>query len=285
MDNPVEKIEAEIKSEPWYVWAGAAAAAGIVVYFVWKRKQASTSATAANQNGATATDTLNGYTVGDMAGLPFGADSASGYNYQEGPMANTGSSYSEVGVNGNQVPIVPYGDTPIYDGNGNLIGWQTPGPTTSPNPPPTPAPPVPPTPGPPVPRTPGPPPVPAPQAATTRARGTGNPGYDKSALGLPFWQDNGSGFPKGAPGLVQDPNNGEVIPFGVPVQITQPKDSSGTVHLTYNGIQGEMHAWDVAGQGGGGFALPINAGRATMDQWTFSNGMHQGFDSLAMVGE
>ena len=69
------------------------------------------------------------------------------------PNALLGGTQSPFGQipsgNGNSVPLIPWGDTPIFDKLGNLIGWQQPGPTPTPTPnPPPKGPPGPPTPKP-----------------------------------------------------------------------------------------------------------------------------------------
>lgn len=124
-DNPLEageqKVESLLKSEPWYVWAAAAAAAGIVVYFVWQRKQTNSTSTAlASTQPTLATD----------PNVP------SGYQFANGPTGNF--PFPEVQSGNQTVPVLPSGLTPIYDSNGNLIGWQQPSPTVSPTPPPGP---------------------------------------------------------------------------------------------------------------------------------------------------
>src|SRR5690348_2934579 len=120
-----KKLESFISSEPWYVWAGAITAAGVIVYFVYKRRTAATIAP-----GKTA-DQMNGYTMADIAGLPYG-ELAGGYNYQSGPVDNYPGGWSSTAVGDTRVPIIPGGASPVYDPNGNLVGFQQPGPTSSP---------------------------------------------------------------------------------------------------------------------------------------------------------
>lgn len=295
-ENLIEKVEKEVKSEPWYVWAGAAAAAGLVFYYVWKSRQASSSAStsAGASTSANSSDATNGISQGDIAGLPYG-DLSSGYDYLSGPVGNYPSgSYNEVGVNGNQVPIVPYGDTPVYDGNGNLIGWQTPNPNqpTSPNPPPTQT------------QLPPPPTTTPTETGIIRALETSGQtsGYDKANPGgVPFRSTPGGAV------LSEAPYGSQVSITGAPVQGSDnfgsdPNHVGSTLWfpVTLNGQNGYISAYDIvnvitggaaspvqmhplstSGVGGGGFHLPINKGRNTMDQWTFANGMHQDFDSYS----
>lgn len=288
-ENPIEKIEDEIKSEPWYVWAGAAAAAGIVVYFLWKQRHASASTTASTS--ANSSDATNGISQGDIASLPFG--DLSGYDLASGPVANyPNTGYQEIGVNGNQVPVVPFGDTPIFDNNGNLIGWQG----ANPNPTPTPT-----SPNPTPPPTTTPPPSNPPPSLSwpeliVRGKSSSGPNasYDAHNSGIPL---------RAGPA-----DNGVLtfVPFGAEIQSTGTEVTGGYNNktgkngsyqwypVTYNGTKGYVSAWDignvlpvggpmrpiaVTGVGGGGYHLPINKGRNTVDQWTFANGMHQDFDS------
>lgn len=287
-ENPIkageQKIERLVKSEPWYVWAGAAAAAGVIVYFVWKRRQAASAVSSASTppdataGGTTAADAaqLNGFQVDSMAGLPFG-ETAGGYNYQSGPVDNYPGGYSEVGVNGQNVPIVPYGDTPIFDSNGNLIGWQqpNPNPTTSPAPPPTQNPPPPTT-----------------EQGVIRNR-VGKLG---SANGVPFVTK------PGGPTLHDVAYGSKVTITGSPITGPNNNPKSGGpgsdlwFPVTIGSTSGYISAYDIiniltgsttgTGSGGvpdeaGGFHLAVNAGRNTVDQWAFSNGMHRDFHSFA----
>lgn len=76
-DNPLEKAEGFLKKQPWYVWAGAAIGAGLVGYYVIKRR-AKPATTPAPASQATQGSALNGYQVDNMAGLPYGYDVSSG---------------------------------------------------------------------------------------------------------------------------------------------------------------------------------------------------------------
>jgi len=273
-ENPIkegaEKVESALKSEPWYVWAGAAAAAGVIVYFVWKRKQASGSA-ASSQGQNSAMSDLNGAQLSDIAGLPYGSEDVSGYNYQAGPVDNfPGGTFSEVGVNGEQVPIIPAGMTPIYDSNGNLVGFQEPGQQTTQSP--SPAPPPVPTPGPsPVP-TPGPGPV-------SKSMKTIASGAIASVPG---------GTNVGGKNIGTVPAGADVTVLQGPQAVTIKGVVNHYYQIAYKGITGWVNAKDFGGMGGGGipdnaagFHLAVNAGRNTIDQWTFANGMHQDFHSYA----
>ena len=279
-ENPLkegeQKLEKALKSEPWYAWAGAAVAAGVVVYYVWKRKASATATTAASTtaSGTTGADAanLNGFAVDSLAGLPYGSEDASGYDYQSGPVDNYPGGYSEVGVNGSNYPIIPYGDTPIYDSNGNLIGFQQPNPTpTSPAPAPTP--------------TPTPTPSPAPTPASTLLTKVAGP-----LASTPGGTNN-----KGV-NLATVPANTTLTEISGPVSW----NNNQYYQVTYQGKTGYVNKSILAAMGGGsleymggggipdnagGFHLAVNQGRNTMDQWTFSNGMHQDFDSFASVGE
>lgn len=285
-ENPIEagekKVEGLLKSEPWYVWAGAAVAAGTIVYFVYKRRQTAASASKSNTQSAasqSATDTVNGYTVDSMAGLPYGSESG-GYNYQAGPVDNYPGGYSETSVNGSNVPIVPSGVNPIYDSNGNLVGFQSPStqPVTSPSAAPKPT-----------------------ETGTIRKRQTSGvtASYDKgSPSGVPFRTTPGGATM-------------QYLPYGAPVSITGTpvqgpdnfgKDATHAGSTLWFPVQsgnskGYVSAYDVvnvvtSGQGGGGipddeggFHLAVNAGRNTVDKWAFANGMHHSFDAYTPIGE
>ena len=287
-ENPIEagekKIESAIKSEPWYVWAGAAVAAGTIVYFVWRRKKSAASTSTTNTPNGQTNDggQLNGYQVDSMAGLPFGYE-AGGYNYQGGPVDNYPGGYSETSVNGNNVPILPTGENPIFDPNGNLIGFQAPGqqPTVSPIPQP----------------------APAPESGIIRKRQTSGvtASYDKgSPNGVPFRTTPGGTV------ISSIPYGSSVTITGIPVQGTdnfgskQDPTHAGSMlwfPVTVGNTKGYVSAYDItnvatSGKGGGGipeeaggFHLAVNAGRNTVDQWTFANGMHHSFDAYAPVGE
>ena len=76
------------------------------------------------------------------------ATSANSANPDSSLMAGMQSPFSQVptGNNGETVPYVPNGVNPIYDSQGNLVGWQQPASAPAPSPTPTPTPT--PTPGP-----------------------------------------------------------------------------------------------------------------------------------------
>lgn len=98
----MEKLKGEFKKQPWYVWAGAASGAGVVIFFLVKERLAATAPAASSaSNTASASDPLNGFNLSDMAGLPYGYEN------------NPGSS------------------------SGTTDGSQPPPPTTTPPPPPT----------------------------------------------------------------------------------------------------------------------------------------------------
>jgi hypothetical protein len=282
------KVEKILHSEPWYVWAGGAVAAGTILYFYWRRSAGTTAAagTPAAAGGTTANDAaaLNGFQVDSMAGIPFG-ETAGGYNYQGGPVDNfPGGGWSETSVNGNNVPIVPSGVNPIYDSNGNLVGFEQPGqqPTSSPSPAPTPAP---------------------AETGTIRQRMTSGvtAKYDKpNPGGVPFRSTPGGAV------LSTVPYGAQVTITGTPVQgpdnfgsKNDPQHAGSTLWfpIKQGNTSGYISAYDIvnvltkAGQGSGGvpddaggFHLAINQGRNTIDQWTFANGMHQDFHSYAGVG-
>lgn len=280
-ENPIEsgekKVEHLIKSEPWYVWAGAAAAAGVVFYFVWKRRQSAGSSTASPAaSGTSGADAINGYAVDSLAGLPYGYE-AGGYGVSGGPVDNY--PMPEVGVNGNNYPIIPFGETPIYDSNGNLVAFQQPNPN-----PQSPAP--------------GPGPAPGSQTGTIRnVQGGQTAGYDKSNPGgVPFRSTPGGTV------LSEVPYGSSVTITGAPVQgpsnFGADPGHTGSLlwfPVTINGSKGYISAYDVinvVGSGGGGipedmagFHVAVNQGRNTIDQWTFSNGMHQDFSAYAGAAE
>lgn len=80
--------------------------------------------------------------VGYLGYRAYEANAASNAASQQASAADTSganSGYSMVpGPGGNSVPILPGGLTPIYDPNGNLIGWQPTTPTSPPVTPPAP---------------------------------------------------------------------------------------------------------------------------------------------------
>lgn len=257
-----KNLSQKIESEPWYVWAGAAGASAVMLFFIWKRHQAS-GVPGSTTAGVPATDALNGYQIDQIGGIPFG-EMPTGYNYQAGPVGNfPGGSFSEVGVNGNNYPIIPFGDTPIFDANGNLIGFQQPPPGTpsSPNPPPPPPPPPP---------FPPPPPV---QHETMKAVQGG------AIASVP------GGTNVGGKNIGMVPAGASVEVLQGPTAVTIKGVANRYYQILYNGVTGWINAKTVGGQGDGGFHLPVNATRQTVDQWTFSNGMHQDFDSHMAVGE
>ncbi len=111
-NNPLAKVEAITKKQPWYVWAGGIATAGVVGWYILKNRaaQAAKAATPADPNAMTPADQNaidNGYQLASMAGMPYG------YVSDNGPVDN--------------YPSVPPGGTP----------------PTPPTPTPTPIPPAP----------------------------------------------------------------------------------------------------------------------------------------------
>lgn len=230
ISETAQNVEKLFKSQPWYVWAGAAAAAGIVFYFVWQRKS---TASTASTNASTAPIVDPNATLG--------------YSPTNGPVANF-PGFQEIGVNGEQVPLVPFGDNPIYDSAGNLIGFQQPAPVQAPIAPPTPQP-QPPTPQPPIIPDPGPPhPLqnpPEQELIYTVQRGDSLSSI-AAKLGLHSgWQ---ALYAKNRTLIGDNPN---FLRVGE--------------RLDYTGIGG-----------GGAFHIPVNAHRNTVGQWSFANGLHAG---------
>jgi cytoskeletal protein RodZ len=116
--NPLQKIEQEVGKQPWYVWAGALTGAGVVVWYVLKNRAAtsSTSSASSASQAAASNSTLNGYDVSSMAGLPYG------YTAGNGPTDN--SAFPSFSNGTTSIPYLPAGVNPIYDPNGNLVGYQ-----------------------------------------------------------------------------------------------------------------------------------------------------------------
>ncbi len=106
----LKKLEGEAKKQPWYVWAGALGAGGLIFYYVMKQRAAA-AATASSSthatNGMTPADQAalqNGYNMADMAGMPYGYISGNGPvdNYpaptQPAPPAPTPGQGQEEGM-------------------------------------------------------------------------------------------------------------------------------------------------------------------------------------------
>lgn len=94
--NPLEKIESKLGKQPWYVWAGAATGAVLVLWYAARQQ----GAKAAQQSAATTTPNgaLNGYDIANLAGLPYG------YTSDSGPVDNYPTSGGDTGPAGPQGP-------------------------------------------------------------------------------------------------------------------------------------------------------------------------------------
>ena len=134
--NPLAALEKKVGHQPWYVWAGALTGGGIVVWYVLKNRATATATAATNTQPATSNAALNGYDVSSLAGMPYGQE---GYSPGSGPMDNypNSSGFPEVQSGTSTVPYLPPGVVPIFDSNGNLIGYQPSTPTTPTTPTPT----------------------------------------------------------------------------------------------------------------------------------------------------
>lgn len=120
---------------PNWAW-GLVIVVGAGIGFIFVKKNASSAtATGAATNASTAVATP----ITDMGGQP-GVNNApidmSGGGQQNPVLTVPGGS-------GGQVPILPPGYTPIYDSQGNLVGWEPPGTTPPTQKPPVPPPPLP----------------------------------------------------------------------------------------------------------------------------------------------
>ena len=110
-DNFLTKKIADLPVWAWglIVLAGG----GLGFYFISKRKSA------AIPTGTQASDTTSGNVLPDAS-----ASSLQPSNAPVGP----GDPFPSVPVGNGTVPVIPSGYSPIYDNNGNLVGYQPPAP-------------------------------------------------------------------------------------------------------------------------------------------------------------